>query len=87
MTRERLEAKDNWRATFECTQKPGRFTCLMGTIYPVIYYWHDVDYDGMFASGATRPASLSFLADAVSRGYLKLVSGVLPDLAKTAVRP
>jgi hypothetical protein len=75
--RQNLEFRANWIATFEQT-KGNSFICLMqgrsGT-----YYWHLPDYQGLFPSGATAGFYHFNFWDAMHKGYLKLVSGVIPD--------
>ena len=83
MTRADLEARDNWQATFELVRRPGRCLCLMMTApnraARVGYYWHEPEYAGAFAWGATS----SYLGDEslrynVDNQFYKLVAGRLP---------
>ena len=83
MTRQELEAGRHWQATFSIVRRPGRYSCLMRTVPDsagrVDYYWHDVDYAGIFAWGATRNfLGLASLRDAIADGFLQLVAGEVP---------
>lgn len=51
MTREDLEARGDWQATFRA-RRSTRHLCLMRTMKGG-FYWHDPNYDGAFAWGAT----------------------------------
>ncbi len=79
MTREELESRDNWHATFECTCSESRepLDCLMRNIISG-YYWHTPSHTGMFSAGATRNYDENFLVDALRRDILELVAGRMP---------
>jgi len=83
MTRQQLESDPDWQATFSIVKRAGRHSCLMRTVPDAAgrlgYYWYDVDYNGIFAWGATRTfLGLAALRDAIADGFLQLVAGEIP---------
>ena len=87
MTREQLENKPNWQATYY-RPRVGTFVCLMRTYFPGCYYWHEVEYDGLSPWGATRDFDpigcpgfgLRGLAFEAERGISELVAGRPPQI-------
>ena len=69
--RQRVESKDNWVATYYRTRAKN-YTALLHNIFGG-FYWHDINYKGLFLSGTTSEYRADFLKDALSGGYTKLV--------------
>lgn len=77
MTRQQLENKPNWQATYY-NPKTHRYSCVMRTLTPGSYYWHYPEYQGLFPSGATVDFSHSSLAFSEAEGYLVFTAGTPP---------
>jgi len=71
-----LEKRPNWQATF-LNVRTGHRECLMRTINGG-YYWHSIDYSGLFYWGATSEFDACALASSLKRGILILQSGKIP---------
>ena len=77
-TREQLEARDNFIATFEIAAKPGHYRCLLETPAGQLF-WHDVGKEKGWRWGICECyEGDDALKTLTTAQYYNLVKGVLP---------
>lgn len=78
ITREQLESRNNFIATFEIAAKPGHYRCLLETPAGTLF-WHDVGKEKGWRWGICECyEGHDCLKTLVTSQYLNLVKGVLP---------
>ena len=85
-TREQLEARENFVATFEFADKPGYFRCLLEAPTGELF-WHDIGKTEGWQWGiCALYEGHNYLKDLVTDEFYHLVKGVLPWERKKATK-
>ena len=85
-TREQLEARNNFIATFEIAAKPGHYRCLLETPAGQLF-WHDVGKEKDWRWGICECyGSDDALKTMVTDQYYNLVKGSSPGSARARAR-